>query len=164
MNEIHADGAAALGDDGNRPDCLDVVEASRGNEVCLDTLDELMRTGNDERLQERGEDKGAKDALLYRISITPARTSPIRLPSGPNTVNRATLARIRVTVGTKTNETTSGMYFWAIFSTLAINQAVRIAGNTPPWKATMGMESGPKFQYSAPDGSITNVLRFIRPG
>ena len=41
---------------------------------------------------------------------------------------------------------------------------VRIAGNTPPWKATMGMESGPKFQYSAPVGSITNVLRFIRLG
>ena len=62
MNEVHTDGAAALGDDGNRPDGLDVVEASRGNKVCLDTLDELMRTGNDERLQERGEDKGTKDA------------------------------------------------------------------------------------------------------
>ena len=62
MNEVHADGAAALGDDGNRPDGLDVVEASRGNKVCLDTLDELMRTGNDKRLQERGEDKGTKDA------------------------------------------------------------------------------------------------------
>ena len=62
MDEIHADGAAALGDDGNRPDGLDVVEAGRGNEVGLNTLDELMRTGNDERLQERGEDKGAKDA------------------------------------------------------------------------------------------------------
>ena len=165
MNEVHTDGAAALGDDGNRPDGLDVVEASRGNKVCLDTLDELMRTGNDERLQDAAKTKAPKTPiLLYRISITPARTSPIRLPSGPNTVNRATLARIRVTVGTKTNETTSGMYFWAIFSTLAINQAVRIAGNTPPWKATMGMESGPKFQYSAPVGSITNVLRFIRLG
>lgn len=43
MNEIHADGAAALGDDGNRPDGLDVVEAGRGNEVGLNTLDELMR-------------------------------------------------------------------------------------------------------------------------
>ena len=62
MNEVHADGAATLGDDGNRPDGLDVVEASRGNEVCLDTLDELMRTGNDERLQECGKDKGTKDA------------------------------------------------------------------------------------------------------
>lgn len=62
MNEIHADGAAALGDDGNGPDGLNVVEAGRGNEVCLDTLDELMRTGNDERLQDCSEDKSTKDA------------------------------------------------------------------------------------------------------
>lgn len=62
VNEIHADGAAALGDDGNGPDGLDVVEAGRGNEISLDTLNELVRTGNDERLQERGKDEGTKDA------------------------------------------------------------------------------------------------------
>lgn len=62
MQQVHADGATALGDDGDGPDGLDVIEAGGGDEVGLDALDELMRASHNEWLQEGREDERAKDA------------------------------------------------------------------------------------------------------
>ena len=97
----------------------------------------------------------ANPSPLYNKSISAASPLPIRLPSGPKTVNRAIFASNNVIVGTITNEITAGTYFCAIFSTLDMNHEVRIAGNTPPWKATFAIVNPAKSQYSAPDGSNT---------
>ena len=83
---------------------------------------------------------------MYKTSITAANPLPIIFPTGPNTVNNATFAKKIVIVGTNTNDTTAGTYFCAIFSTLDINHAGKIAGNTPPWNATFAIANGPKCQ------------------
>lgn len=124
-----------------------------------------MRTGNDERLQERGKDKGTKDAHPVVQDIDYAGEDVTdQVAERAEHGEQGDVSKNQGNGRDKDERNDLGDVLLGNLFDLGHKPGSQDCGNTPPWKATMGMDSGPKFQYSAPVGSITNVLRFIRLG